>query len=116
MTYPSSELTALAGRLREVGCVYAEDEAALIVDAASTPEQLEELLEQRLAGVPLEHVLGWAEFAGLHISVAPGVFVPRRRTEILVRQAAGILRSAEVARRRPVVVELCCGAAAVSVA
>jgi methylase of polypeptide subunit release factors len=38
--------------------------------------------------VPLEHVLGWVEFCGLRIAVDPGVFVPRRRTELLVRQAA----------------------------
>ena len=45
------------------------------------------MVGQRVAGLPLEQVLGWAEFCGLRITVAPGVFVPRRRTEFLVRQA-----------------------------
>ena len=45
------------------------------------------MVARRATGVPLEHVLGWAEFCGLRIAVAPGVFVPRRRTECLVRQA-----------------------------
>src|SRR5687768_18010852 len=35
----------------------------------------------RVAGEPLEHLLGWVEFYGLRIEVDPGVFVPRRRTE-----------------------------------
>src|SRR5262249_59252436 len=58
----------------------------------------------------LEHVLGWADFCGLRIAVDPGVFVPRRRTEFLVRQAVAI------ASPRPVVVDLCCGSGAVGAA
>lgn len=41
--------------------------------------------------MPLEHVLGWAEFYGLRIAVDPGVVVPRR-TELLVRRAAALVR------------------------
>ena len=41
-----------------------------------------------MAGEPLEQVLGWAEFAGLRILLEPGVFVPRRRTELLAAEAA----------------------------
>ena len=67
-------------------------------------------VERRVAGEPLEHLLGWAEFCGLRIAVGPGVFVPRRRTELLVRLAAPLLRPGDV------VVELCCGAAAVATA
>ena len=68
------------------------------------------MVDQRVAGLPLEHILGWAEFYGLRIAVDPGVFVPRRRTEFLVRQAA------DLARPRAVVVDLCCGSGAVGVA
>jgi len=42
--------------------------------------------------------------------VQPGVFVPRRRTELLVRQAAALARPGFV------VVDLCCGTGAVGVA
>ena len=45
------------------------------------------MVDRRVAGLPLEHVLGWAEFCGLRIIVGPGVFVPRRRSEFLVGQA-----------------------------
>jgi len=77
-------------RLRAAGCVFAEDEARLLISAASTPADLAAMVDRRAAGVPLEHVVGWAEFCGLRIAVDPGVFVPRRRSEFLVRQAAGL--------------------------
>jgi release factor glutamine methyltransferase len=102
--------SAIVTRLRAAGCVYAEDEARLLVSAARTPGELDAMVDRRIAGFPLEHVLGWAEFCGLRIAVEPGVFVPRRRTEFLVRQAAAL------ARPRAVVVDLCCGSGAVGAA
>jgi release factor glutamine methyltransferase len=68
------------------------------------------MVDQRVAGQPLEHVLGWAEFSGLRIAVDPGVFVPRRRTEFLVGQAVA------AARLGAVIVDLCCGAGAIGIA
>ncbi|KUM38275.1 putative protein N(5)-glutamine methyltransferase [Arthrobacter sp. EPSL27] len=103
---------AVTERLRAAGCVFAEDEARLLERAAATPEQLEALVAQRVTGVPLEHILGWAEFCGHRIAVEAGVFVPRRRTGFLVRQAAQLLAGAR-AGRTPVVVDLCCGSGAV---
>jgi release factor glutamine methyltransferase len=97
-------------RLRAAGCVFAEDEARLLVAAARTPAELAAMVDRRVAGLPLEQVVGWAEFCGLRIAVAPGVFVPRRRTEFLVRQAVALSRA------RPVVVDLCCGSGAVGAA
>ncbi|MEV6315664.1 putative protein N(5)-glutamine methyltransferase [Streptomyces sp. NPDC051776] len=111
--FPSS---AIASRLRDAGCVFAEDEARLILSTARTPIEIAAMVERRAEGVPLEQVLGWAEFCGLRIAVEPGVFVPRRRTEFLVRQAAEPLREALARRRRAVVVDLCCGSGAVAAA
>lgn len=90
-------------RLRAAGCVFAEEEAALLLDTGSSGAALEALVARRGAGEPLETVLGWVAFAGRRLSVRPGVFVPRRRTELLARIAA--------ARCTPdaVFVELCCG-------
>ena len=82
----------IVSRLRAAGCVFAEDEARLLMSTARTPDELDAMVDQRVAGLPLEQVLGWAEFCGLRITVAPGVFVPRRRTEFLVRQAALLAR------------------------
>lgn len=87
------------GELRAAGCAFAEREAELLEDAASGPE-LEALVRRRCAGEPLEHLLGWVEFRGRRLIVGPGVFVPRRRTELL----------SELADGSGVLVELCCGA------
>jgi release factor glutamine methyltransferase len=100
----------IVARLRAAGCVFAEDEARLLVSAARTPADLAAMVDRRAAGLPLEHVLGWAEFCGLRIAVEPGVFVPRRRTEFLVREAIAL------ARPGAVVVDLCCGSGAVGAA
>jgi release factor glutamine methyltransferase len=75
------------------------------------------MVERRAAGLPLEQVLGWAEFCGLRIAVDPGVFVPRRRTEFLVRRAAALARRSDGPAAPPVVVvDLCCGSGAVGAA
>ncbi len=100
----------MVDRLRAAGCVFAEDEARILLSAAATADDLEAMLARRVSGLPLEQVVGWTEFFGLRIAVAPEVFVPRRRTEFLVRQAA------DVARPGAVVVDLCCGSGAVGVA
>jgi release factor glutamine methyltransferase len=90
--------------------VFAEEEAGLLIEAAGTPAELERLLTRRTSGEPLEHVLGWAEFCGLRVAVDPGVFVPRRRTEVLVEQAAALVTDG------PLVVDLCCGSGALGLA
>ena len=96
--------------LRAAGCVFAEDEAQLLIEAAHHPDQLSRMVDQRLSGLPLEHIVGWADFCGTRMSVDPGVFVPRRRTEFLVRMAAMI------AQPGAVVVDLCCGSGAIGAA
>jgi release factor glutamine methyltransferase len=96
--------------LRGAGCVFAEDEAELILGSARTADELTAMVERRVSGLPLELVVGWAQFHGLRVAVEPGVFVPRRRTEFLVDQA---LARAPHAR---VVVDLCCGSGAVGAA
>ncbi|SFI72833.1 release factor glutamine methyltransferase [Amycolatopsis sacchari] len=102
--------TDLVTRLRAAGCVFAEDEARLLVEATADPAELAALVARRVAGEPLEHLLGWAEFRGLRIAVEPGVFVPRQRTAFLVEQALA------AAPPEPVVVDLCCGSGALGAA
>ncbi|GAA4706482.1 putative protein N(5)-glutamine methyltransferase [Pseudonocardia yuanmonensis] len=101
---------ALVGALRAAGCVFAEEEAEVLAASAGSAEELEAMLARRVAGVPLEHVVGWAEFRGLRIAVEDGVFVPRRRTELLVAQGVAL------APPGAVVVDLCCGSGAVATA
>ncbi|MFD4544922.1 putative protein N(5)-glutamine methyltransferase [Streptomyces sp. NPDC058466] len=101
---------SVVSALRSAGCVFAEDEAELILSTARTPDDVTAMVDRRVAGLPLEHVLGWAEFHGLRVTVEPGVFVPRRRTEFLVDQAVALARGASL------VVDLCCGSGAVGAA
>jgi release factor glutamine methyltransferase len=68
------------------------------------------MVERRCTGEPLEYVIGYAEFCDLRIAVEPGVFVPRRRSEFLVAEAA------RLAAPGAVVVDMCCGSGAVGAA
>ncbi|MDH6575834.1 putative protein N(5)-glutamine methyltransferase [Kitasatospora sp. MAP5-34] len=109
--------SAIVTRLRAAGCVFAEDEAQLLISAAPDPAELDAMVERRVVGLPLEHVLGWAEFCGLRVAVDHLVFVPRIRTEFLVGQAAALARALGAERRsRTVVVDLCCGSGALGAA
>ena len=120
MSAPTPHVAEIVARLRAAGCVFAEEEAALLLAEAAARtstvaggaacDHLEPLLDRRLAGEPLEHVLGWVEFLGRRYAVAPGVFVPRRRTELLVETAVGL-----IARGDPVI-DLCCGCGAIGAA
>jgi release factor glutamine methyltransferase len=99
--------SVVVDRLRAAGCVFAEDEAAMLIAEAATPPELERMIAERVAGLPLEIIVGFAEFCGRRILVEPGVFVPRRRTEFLVEQAAALVTP------EAVVLDLCCGVGAV---
>ncbi|WP_432935467.1 putative protein N(5)-glutamine methyltransferase [Kribbella sp. CA-253562] len=103
-------MESVVATLRAAGCVFAEEEAELIVSTASGPDEVARMVDERVSGLPLEQVLGWASFHGLRIAIDPDVFVPRRRTEHLVDEA--------IARCHPdaVVVDLCCGSGALGLA
>lgn len=131
-----SRLDDLTARLRAAGCVFAEDEAALLAERADDDAHLEALVARRVAGEPLEHVLGYVDFHGLRVAVDPGVFVPRQRTALLVDEAVALGRRAGRPAPlsdggpgsgpggrpeggpdgRTVVVDLCCGAGALGLA
>jgi release factor glutamine methyltransferase len=102
----------LVEELRAAGCVFAEEEAAVLRGESRTRGHLRLMVARRVRGEPLEQVVGWAEFAGLRVAVAPGVFVPRRRSELLVDLATARLRG----QVHPVVVDLCCGTGALGLA
>jgi release factor glutamine methyltransferase len=102
-----AELTV---RLRAAGCVFAEEEARLLVGTGATAEALAAMVDQRVAGLPLEHVLGWVDFCGLRLAVGPGVFVPRQRSAFLVGCAARLTPAGAT------VLDLCCGCGALGAA
>lgn len=94
-------------RLRAAGCVFADDEAALMCQSA-TGETLEELVRRRCGGEPLEHLLGFVDFCGHRYRVTPGVFVPRQRSALLVETA--------MAYGGSMLLDLCCGCGALGLA
>ncbi len=96
----------LVERLRAAGCVFAEDEAEVLVESARDAGELEDMVSRRVAGEPLEQVVGWAELAGHRVLVSPGVFVPRHRSELLAREAVARTDHGDV------VLDLCCGVGA----
>ena len=103
-----TDRSALIAQLRAAGCVFAEDEAELLLTAATSEAELAQWVGRRINGEPLEQLIGWVEFHGRRIQLAPGVFVPRRRTELMATIAIERLRPGAV------LVELCCGAGAVT--
>lgn len=70
------------------------------------------LVDRRAARIPLQHLLGSAQFGRATLAVGPGVFIPRPETESLLAWAVHAI----VAVERPVVVDLCTGSGALALA
>ncbi|GAB3685063.1 peptide chain release factor N(5)-glutamine methyltransferase [Saccharopolyspora tripterygii] len=75
-------------------------------------QALQDLVGQRAARVPLQHLTGRAFLGGVDLEVGPGVFVPRPETELLVEWGADIVDGVE----RPTIVDLCSGSGALALA
>jgi release factor glutamine methyltransferase len=67
---------------------------------------------QRCHGVPLQYLTGEQQFFDLVLGVAPGVFVPRPETEVLVEKALEVIEDVAA----PVVVDVGTGTGAVALA
>src|SRR5690348_6718484 len=104
VTTTENVLATAIVRLRAAGCVFAEEEAAVLRDAAPDDATFDAYLDRRVEGEPLEQVVGHADFAGIRVRLRPGVFVPRVRSRLLVDLA--------VAHDPAVLLDLCCGSGA----
>jgi release factor glutamine methyltransferase len=109
-------VAGVARQLAAAGCVSAAAEARWLVEEAADPEALQAMVARRVAGEPLQYVVGWAPFGRLRLRVGPGVFVPRPETEGLADRAATHLRAAGRGdpARAPVAVDLCTGSGAIA--
>lgn len=107
---PETIEAVVTARLRAAGCVFAEDEAAVLLEAAPDEPTLHAMVERRAQGEPLEQVVGYADFGGIRVKLRPGVFVPRVRSELLVTLGA------KEAHAKKVLVDLCCGSGALGLA
>lgn len=102
--------SAITSTLRKSGSVFAEDEAQLLISAFQFTGELSLMVEQRVSGIPIQLILGWAGFYGLRVGIEPGVFIPRLRSEFLVDQALSVCGADSI------VVDLCCGSGALGMA
>jgi release factor glutamine methyltransferase len=69
------------------------------------------LIQRRAAREPVAYILGMKEFYGRPFEVAPGVFIPRPETELLVRMVLDHLPVGGEAR----IADLCSGSGAVGI-
>ncbi|MEI4271984.1 peptide chain release factor N(5)-glutamine methyltransferase [Klenkia sp. LSe6-5] len=121
---PRALLAAAAARLAEAGVESPRVDAELLlahalgvprsrlvtVDDVPDAGRFEQLLDQRAARVPLQHLTGTAAFRHLELRVGPGVFVPRPETEL----TAGWVLDRLAGAAAPVVVDLGTGSGAIA--
>ena len=81
------------------------------LEAIAGPDRpLEELIERRAGGEPLQYIEGTAAFGPLDLMVDERVLVPRPETEGLFEIAAGMVRHPQV------IIDLCTGSGALALA
>ena len=118
-------LSAATARLAAAGCEDVAFDARCLLedfgglprghaadDAPLTAEQetvLDTALAQRVAGRPLQYILGQWDFLSLTLKVGEGVLIPRPDTELLCEVAADNLRG----KTAPRVLDLCAGSGCV---
>ena len=78
---------------------------ALYLEETDVREEIAERfltqIEARAMGIPLQYLLGEADFYGARFTVAPGVFIPRPETETIVDAALRALAMREHQLGRP---------------
>lgn len=72
---------------------------------------LDELAKRRIAGEPLQYILGEWEFYGMPFYVGDGVLIPRADTEVLVDCALSFLKT----RQNADVIDLCSGSGCIAI-
>jgi len=75
--------------------LYAHPERTVPPEAA---QRFAEMVERRVQGEPLQHILGYASFRGLQLQVSPDVMVPRPETEHVVDRALACIEDIEAPR------------------
>lgn len=107
---PQNTLEALwffsCGQPMSIGSM---DGASLPDLSEKTYQQLKGLIEQRIQGVPLAHLIGKKEFMGVDFWVDASALIPRKETEIL--GFAALQKIMEAAKHIPVVnvIDVCTG-------
>lgn len=69
------------------------------------------IVEEKLSGKPLAHIIGEAEFMGRLFSVGPTVLIPRPETEELVEETVKNITGAQPSR----ILDLCSGSGCIAI-
>ncbi len=125
----SAFLVETERHLTGAGIANAATEARWIIEEATGADRVDEILDtlattrgvasldrmvgRRLAGTPIQYVLGHWPFRGLDLLVDERVLIPRPETEIVAGHAIGEARAARRRRDMPVVVDLGAGSGAI---
>lgn len=83
-------------------------------DFIISPEQIawyHQALERRLAGEPLQYILGEQEFMSLPFTVNASVLIPRWDTEILVEACLSLLQG----EKQPIILDMGTGSGAIAI-
>lgn len=89
--------------------LYAHPERLVSPEAA---QRFEGMVERRVQGEPLQHILGYVSFRGLRLQVSPDVMVPRPETEAVVDRALACIEATE----RPRVLDVGTGSGCIALA
>ena len=98
----SDAVREMTERLRAAGIENAAFEAQCLVEDLPT-EKLAAAVDARIAGEPLQYLLGTWDFLSLRLAVGEGVLIPRQDTELLCETAAALLHDVPA----PQVLDLC---------
>jgi release factor glutamine methyltransferase len=82
---------------------------ALPILSTEAFEHLQNLLRQRLEGVPLAHLTGHQLFMDVEMLAGPEALIPRKETEILGYAALDVLRDLVTTNGNARVIDLCTG-------
>ncbi|MFH1867432.1 MAG: peptide chain release factor N(5)-glutamine methyltransferase [Candidatus Omnitrophota bacterium] len=80
-------------------------------------KQLEDMVERRISGEPLQYITGKVNFYGNELLIEPGVFIPRSETEILVETVIKqfTIYDMRYAICEPLVLDLCTGSGNIAI-
>jgi release factor glutamine methyltransferase len=101
--------------------IYETDYSRIIAGLAGGPyfdqvEKASSIVERRLRGEPLAHILGFAWFYGHRFNIASGVLVPRPETEVLVEESLELLNNIKLLKPKILDLYTGCGNVILSIA
>jgi release factor glutamine methyltransferase len=84
--------------------------------AEDIEKKIDEFVERRAKGEPIQYIIGHVEFFDLKIYVGKGVLIPRPETELLVEEAIKLLREFTPYGSGFTILDLCTGSGCIALA